>query len=93
MVEHGIINGPDYDQTEIMIRLLPTLVALGCNLVKILLYIEIGQLHRLSAEPAIDPRSTFCISERCIAGLHNAKLLAELTTIYTHTICSKPPLS
>ena len=31
--------------------------------------IENHLLYRLNAEPALEPRSTFCISERYIAGL------------------------
>ena len=47
--------------------------------------IENCQLDRLDAKSAIEPRSTFCISERYIAGLTPVKFLEELTTNYMHT--------
>ena len=51
------------------------------------------QISTLNAEPAIEPRSAFCASERYIAGLIYVKFFAELTTNYIHTLCSQALLT
>ena len=74
----GIINGPYYDQTEIKLDFCCSCM----QFVERISNFENCHLQRLNAEPIIEPRSTFCISERCIAGLNAANFLAELTSKY-----------
>ena len=54
--------------------------------------IENRQFYGLNAEPSIDPRLSFCSSERHIADLNPVKVTAELTTKYVPAICSQPLL-
>ena len=73
------MNGPDYDQTEII-----TFYAIYAMKNS---KIENRPLYRLKA---IDPQSSFLICERYVAGQNSVKLLAELKTNYSHSICSPP---
>ena len=73
------MNGPDYDQTEII-----TFYAIDAIKNS---KIENRPLYRLKA---VDPQSTFLICERYVAGQNSVKLLAELKTKYSHSICSPP---
>ena len=84
----GIIYGPEYDQPGIINSCSNRGLTWHATQTKFS-NIENSQLYSLRA---IEPHSTFCICERYIGGQNSFKILAELETNYSHSICSQPLL-